>query len=122
MTVTKPFSSSYFTSRPQSALRITGGAASRDWLLLDKWAYQNGDSTAIAGNELNELCRPVYEFIIRTKEVGSESCVSRTRAEVLRANAEQLEALMHVLNADVTVWGDTWGPIYANCEMPPLER
>jgi hypothetical protein len=100
---------------------MTGGAASRDWLSLDTWSYQNGDSTAIAGNELNKLSRPVYDFIVRTKGVETDDYVSHPRAEVLRVNSEQLEALMCVFNTEVTNWGDTWGPIYATCEPPALK-
>ncbi|KAF3403581.1 Protein priB [Penicillium rolfsii] len=102
-------SASFFASRPLSAALIDGGAASREWLTLDQCSFPHGDSTAIAGNELNKLCRPVYEFVIKTKGY-EEDAIQLGSFDV---NDDQFEGLIDVFNAKVSEWGNTWGPIYA---------
>ncbi|KAH8894175.1 hypothetical protein GQ53DRAFT_821275 [Thozetella sp. PMI_491] len=105
--------SSCFTRYPLAATLVVGNDASRIWLGIDKWSYQNGDSIAVAGNELSRLVQPIYKAIMETMELGSEA--SHGRRSQATTDKESLDDLMGEFDTELASWTETWGPILAEC-------
>jgi hypothetical protein len=117
------FRFNYFTNRPSSAAAIVEDVASREWLSCDPWTYPHGDYTALCANELNQVARPVYEFLkIKTRHHGD---VNKSEEEIALQRAHKdatFERLMETFNVKVSAWGNDWAPLYAACTLLKLSR
>lgn len=83
---------------------------------LDTDIVQNGDSTAVAGNKLNNP-RKLYDFVTRTKHNKQSISSSPTQD----SSDDTFGLLLQECNEKVQDWGDYWGPYYGNFINPSLE-
>ena len=106
-------------SRPLSTNPNTSRATSRSWLGDVSTKYLNGESTAIAGKELNDLWRKLYEFVAQAK---LNQQLSRNDSTASPAPQQELEdttfdVLTQEFHENIQEWGDFWGPHYRKCKL-----
>jgi hypothetical protein len=100
-----------FTNRPVSTMPNMPNmleTASRAWLEKEKtWTYGFGDARAIAGQELTEISKPIYDIITSSREHSGLDYDSHHETTIARA--------MEKFNTDMTAWSEHFSALFASC-------